>query len=353
MLNDWDLNFVELENGKKVEKEHFFEAKLLRRLTKESEKYPLLTREQEQEYIRAYQEPRDALYALAQATYGKEKYPDPSSWGSPEERAVIKAIVNPNGTHYNKTAQIAREKMVLHNLRLIKRFGKANKVGDLGPYDLHIYGMLGLQHALDKFDRTKTNGKGQPNKFSTYAVNWIRQYLQRGVVDFGRTIRIPIHIHDQINKLGKIYARLSSEHFDSASPTPEKLAEASGMPVEHVKVLGFYKADFSITSLDKENFSDDDESSTLLDSIGSELDTEAIVEKEANKEALHRLIDSALSPEDAKFAYLYYGLIDGSPRNVREMASAQGRQRKDVQEQVDRIMSTLQASANREEFCLE
>lgn len=351
---DYESNYIELENGKKVEKEHFFEAKMLRRLTKESEKYPLLTREQEQEYIKAYQEPRDILYAQAQLVYGKQKYPDPSSWGTPEERAVIKAIVNPQSPHFNRKARDARERIVLHNLRLLKRFGKTNRTGDLGPYDIHIYGMLGLQHALDKFDRTRVNADGKPNKFSTYAIPWLRQFGQRAVTDFGRAIRVPIHIHDQINKLGKIYAQLASEHFDSASPTPEKLSEVSGMPIEQVRILGFYKADFSITSLDRENFNDDDDSSTLLDSLSSQenLQPEELAEKEENKAYLSELF-GCLTPEDSKFMQLMTGCLDGSVRTAREMASVLQVSRKDIEKRYNDCLEVMKLNAKRDRVNLD
>lgn len=351
---EWDSNYVEID-GKYHEKEVFFEGKILRDITKESEKYPLLTRNEEQALIKRYQHSRDAVYAEAQRVYGKEKYPDPSSWTTAPERAVIRAVVHPRGSHYDEGARLAREKMVLHNLRLLKKFGKTNKMGDLGPFECWAAGLNGILHSLDKFDSSKTNGDGEPNKFSTYAVWWIKQEVRRNYVNEGRTIRIPIHVHDEIAKLGKIYAQLSSEYFDCPSPTAEQLSKASGIPVEHVKLLGMYRADFSITSLDKENFAgDEDDSGTLLDSVGAqeELQPEYIAEKELNKQKLNDLIDSVLAPADAKFCKLFYGLIDGSPRSVREMASVLNKPRKDIQEKVDRIMFTLQVHANRDEFSM-
>lgn len=355
MSLEYDSNYVELDN-KRYEKEAFFEAKILRNLTKESEKYPLLSREEEQALILRYQQSRNALYREAQRVYGTDKFPEPSSWNTAPERGVIKAIVNPKGSHYDEGARIAREKMVLHNLRLLKKFGKTNRMGDLGPFDCWAAGISGILHSLEKFDSSKTNGKGQPNKFSTYAVWWIKQNVRRNVVDEGRTIRIPIHVHDQIAKLGKIYAQLASQNFDQPSPTPQQLSEASGIPVDQVKLYGMYRADFSMTSLDKENFSgDEDDSGTMLDNFSAkeELEPEVVVEKELNKQNLNDLIDSALAPDDAKFCKLVHGLIDGSCRSVREIASAQGRARKDVQEQMDRIMLTLQQAAERDKFSLE
>ncbi len=350
---DWDSNYVKID-GKNYEKENFFESKILTKLTKHSEKYPLLSREEEQVLISCWQEARDALYNEAQRVYGLDKYPVPTSWESEAETAVIKAIIDPSSPHYNEGAKLAREKMVLHNLRLLKRFGKTNKRGDLGPYDQHIYALKGLLRALEKYDRKKINGNGLPNKFSTYCVNWLRFFSQRCVVDTGRTIRIPIHIHDQINKLGKIYAQLSSEHFDSASPTPDQLSKASGIPVEQVRTLGLYINEFSLTSLDRETFQDDDDSTTLLDSMaGAEPLPEETAEKTANQEALNSLMKRVLTEEEYKFGRLYFGLIDGSERSVREMASAMGVPRAKIQADVDLIMSKLKAGANREEYCLD
>lgn len=353
MNEEWDSNYIEID-GKRREKESFFERKVLHLLIKESEKYPLLTRQEEQELIEAYQLPRDLLYAEAQRVHGLDRYPIPTSWESPGERGVIKAIITPGSPHYNEGARLAREKMALHNLRLVKRYGKTNKRGDAGMFDTFVAGFSGIFRALDKFDRKKRNAGGEPLKFSTYATWWVKFFASRNQVDQGRTIRIPIHIHDQINKLGKIYAQLSSEHFDSASPNPEQLSKASGMPIDQVKILGLYAADFSLTSLDRETFSDDEEGNTLLDGISNEEPLpEEVAEKEANKEYLHSLIDNSLAPEDAKFCKLFYGLIDGEPRTVREMASALGVSRAEIQKKVDGFMAILQANAEREKVSLD
>lgn len=351
--NDFDSRYVEID-GRRHEREDYFEARILTQLTKHSEKYPLLSREEEQILIGTWQEARDALYSEAQRVYGKEKYPDPTSWESPAEAGVIKAIITPGSLHYNEGARLAREKMVLHNLRLIKRFGKTNKRGDVGVYDRHIYALKGVIRAIEKYDRKKINANGTVNKFSTYAIPWVRFMVQRSQVDMGRTIRIPIHIHDQIDKIGKVYAQLASENFDSPSPTPEQLSKATGIPIDQVQTLGLWSSTFGVVSLDKETFADGEDSTTLLDGIGNDGPLpEEVAEKNLNSEALHRLIDSSLAPEDAKFAKLYFGLVDGSPRNVREMSSALGVPRKEVSDRVDHIMLTLQQNANREEFSFE
>lgn len=349
---DYDSHYVEID-GKYYEKEDFFEGKILTQITKQSDKYPLLTGEEEQVYLRQYQERRDALYAEAQRVYGKDRYPEPTSWESPEERGVIKAIITPGSPHYSEEARLAREKMVLHNLRLLKKFGKTKKRGDLGEVDIYFAALDGLYRAVEKFDRTRINKAGKPLKFSTYAVWWLKFFAARESVNKARTIRIPIHVHDQINKLGKIYAQLSAENFDKPSPSSEQLSQASGMPVDLVKVLGLYAAEFSLTSLDRETFSDDEDSSTLLDGI-SNTDPlpEEVVEQNLNAENLNQLIDSALAPDDAKFAKLYWGLLDKEPRTIREMASVLNLPRKEVSDRVDRIMLTLQQNAVRDKFSL-
>lgn len=351
--NDFDSRYVEVD-GKLVEREDYFEGKILTKITKQSEKYPILTGDEEQIYLKQYQERRDALYAEAQRVYGVERYPAPTSWESDQERGVIRAIITPGSPHYSEEARVAREKMVLHNLRLLKKFGKARKRGDLGEVDIYFAALDGLYRAVEKFDRTRVNKAGKPLKFSTYAVWWLKFFAARESVNKARTIRIPIHVHDQIAKLGKIYAQMSAENFDRHSPTSDELSKASGMPIDLVKTLGLYAADFSLTSLDRETFSDDEDSTTLLDGISNDGPLpEEVAEQSLNSEALHRLIDNSLAPEDAKFAKLYYGLVDGSPRNVREMSSALGVPRKEVSDRVDRIMLALQKSANREEFSFE
>lgn len=348
----WDSGFVEVD-GRRTEKESHFESRMLVQLTKHSEDYPLLSREEEQQLLTLWQEARDALYREAQRVYGTSRYPEPTSWESPGERGVIKAIITPGSPHYNEEATLARQKMVLHNLRLLKRFGKTNKKGDVSEYDGTIYALRGLMRAVEKFDRKRINKNGTPNKFSTYAVHWLRFFCQRAQTDLGRAIRIPIHIHDQINKLGKIYAQLASENFDSPSPTAEQLSKASGIPVDQVKTLGLWSSEFGVVSLDKETFSDDEEGNTLLDSMGaSDPLPEEVTEKQMNKDYVQELFNM-LAPEDGKFMALMTGCLDGSERSVREMASAMGVTRKEIQERYDRCLAVMKAGAQREKVSLD
>lgn len=347
--SDWEANYVE-SGGKRVETESFFESRIVKNLIRESEKYPLLSREEEQQYIAAYQIPRDALYALAQSTYGKEKYPDPKSWTSKAEIGVIKAILTAGGPHYNEGAKFARDRMVLHNLRLIKRFAKSKK--GLDRFDTVIFGVNGLLHALDKFDRNKRTPQGLPFKFSTYATNWVVQYIQRAAQDKSRMIRIPIHIHDQINKIGKVYAQLASENFDSAPPSAEQLSKVTGFPVETVKLLGFFKLDHFMSSLDVDVSDDGDD--TLADSLAApeSLQPEEVVEKEANKSYLEELL-STLGTEDANFMKLYSGIIDGRPRTVRELASVFGVPQKVIAARIDSLMDKLRQEGDPSKVCWE
>lgn len=328
----------------KQENEDKFELRILKQIDNFTRRKPLLTREEEQVLIAAYQDPRNVLYEAGMEEFG---WAPAKTWLSPTEKAVCKAILNP-GPHFNPVAKEAFDTLVARNLGLVKKFcGKRVKRGSISEYDLFVEGVLGLMHAIDKYDRTKRNKDNLPLKFSTYCTTWASQYGQRLWQQIGSTIRIPIHVHDQISKIGKAYAHLASEHFDAPPPDSAKLAEATGIKKEVVELLGRYKHETYITSLD--NWSNEEETTSVGDSIEADgaLQPEVLVEEAANKDYLHELINK-LAPEDAKFMSLYHGLLDQRVRTPKEMASAMNLKRDEVIKWEKRCMDQLKALACRE-----
>ncbi|HEY8373284.1 MAG TPA: RNA polymerase sigma factor [Pseudonocardiaceae bacterium] len=311
----WDEEESEALRQARKDAELTASADSVRAYLKQIGKVALLNAEEEVELAKRIEAGLYAAERLRKADEEGEKL-------SPQLRRDLRWIV--------RDGEKAKNHLLEANLRLVVSLAKRYTGRGMAFLDLIQEGNLGLIRAVEKFDYTKGY------KFSTYATWWIRQAITRAMADQARTIRIPVHMVEVINKLGRIQRELLQDL--GREPTPEELAKE--MDITPEKVLEIQQYAREPISLDQTIGDEGD--SQLGDFIE---DSEAVVAVDAVSFTLLQdqlqSVLATLSEREAGVVRLRFGLTDGQPRTLDEIGQVYGVTRERIRQIESKTMSKL------------
>jgi RNA polymerase primary sigma factor len=254
-------------------------------------RYPLLTAQQEVELsmqLEAGQKARERLM-------GDEPL-------MPEDRALLQ--------HQIDVAKTAHDSLVNSNLRLVVSLARRYVGRGMALLDLIQEGNVGLMRAVERFDYRRGF------KFSTYATWWIRQSISRAIADQGRTIRMPIHVLDSVNKLTRLQREMTQ--LRGHAPTIEELAKELDLPVERVAELRRIAQD--TVSLETPVGEDEDGTlGDLVEDVDSEMPADVATFSSLQLQLAEAL--EGLSERERQVLVMRFGLADGKPRTLEEVGA--------------------------------
>ncbi|MEU8077123.1 RNA polymerase sigma factor [Catellatospora citrea] len=312
---EWDAEESEALKQARKDAELTASADSVRAYLKQIGKVPLLNAEQEVELAKRIEAGLYAAERLRQAE---------------EEGLQLTRDMQRDLLWVSRDGERAKNHLLEANLRLVVSLAKRYTGRGMAFLDLIQEGNLGLIRAVEKFDYTKGY------KFSTYATWWIRQAITRAMADQARTIRIPVHMVEVINKLGRIQRELLQDL--GREPTPEELAKE--MDITPEKVLEIQQYAREPISLDQTIGDEGD--SQLGDFIE---DSEAVVAVDAVsfsllQDQLQQVLQT-LSEREAGVVRLRFGLTDGQPRTLDEIGQVYGVTRERIRQIESKTMSKL------------
>ena len=271
---------------------------------KETAKVPLLTEEEELELAKRIEKARNARNELSNLQWK----------GTKVQRQELFKII--------QDGMKAREQLIKANTRLVVSVAKKYVRNGLPLLDLIQEGNIGLIKAIEKFDYHRGF------RFSTYATWWIRQTITRAIADHGRTIRLPVHMHDRIRLVNK--TKQSLEQTLGRPPTLDELSESLDMPEEKLQWI-FQVARFPLsleTPIGDEN--EDHEIGTMIEDVTTP-DPPQLIYQSMLKEKINEIL-STLTPREARIIRLRFGIDQNHPYTLEELGQKFGLTRERIRQ---------------------
>ncbi|MBE8997667.1 MULTISPECIES: RNA polymerase sigma factor, RpoD/SigA family [unclassified Nostoc] len=278
-----------------------FTADMVRTYLREIGRVPLLTREQEIVYGKQVQQMMTLIDAKEVLAKKLHREPEMSEWAD---------VVQQSETEVQQTVaqgKRAKQKMIEANLRLVVAIAKKYQKRNMEFLDLIQEGTLGLERGVEKFDPMRGY------KFSTYAYWWIRQAITRAIAQQGRTIRLPIHITEKLNKIKKVQRELAQSL--GRSPTPAEIAKE--LELEPAQIREYLNMARQPVSLDvKVGDNQDTELQEMLEDGGPS--PEYYTNQEFLRQDLNNLL-AELTPQQREVLALRFGLEDGNEMSLAKV----------------------------------
>ncbi|MBC1222238.1 RNA polymerase sigma factor, RpoD/SigA family [Nostoc sp. UCD121] len=278
-----------------------FTADMVRTYLREIGRVPLLTREQEIVYGKQVQQMMTLIDAKEVLAKKLHREPEMSEWAD---------VVQQSETEVQQTVaqgKRAKQKMIEANLRLVVAIAKKYQKRNMEFLDLIQEGTLGLERGVEKFDPMRGY------KFSTYAYWWIRQAITRAIAQQGRTIRLPIHITEKLNKIKKVQRELAQTL--GRSPTPAEIAKE--LELEPAQIREYLNMARQPVSLDvKVGDNQDTELQEMLEDSGPS--PEYYTNQEFLRQDLNNLL-AELTPQQREVLILRFGLEDGNEMSLAKV----------------------------------
>ncbi|TVP64097.1 MAG: RNA polymerase sigma factor, RpoD/SigA family [Nodularia sp. (in: Bacteria)] len=278
-----------------------FTADMVRTYLREIGRVPLLTRDEEIIFGKQVQQMMtllDAKQALAKEQDHEPSLPEWAAHVDLPETEVTQTVAQ---------GKRAKQKMIEANLRLVVAIAKKYQKRNMEFLDLIQEGTLGLERGVEKFDPTRGY------KFSTYAYWWIRQAITRAIAQQGRTIRLPIHITEKLNKIKKVQRELAQKF--GRSPTPSEIAQE--LELEPMQIREYLNMARQPVSLDvKVGDNQDTELQEMLEDEGPS--PEYYTTQEFLRQDLNNLL-AELTPQQRQVLALRFGLEDGNEMSLAKV----------------------------------